>query len=72
MDITEVKPNLNKKVRYKSDNLGIDGDFIFLGCIIRKVENGFKYTAEIQQGQNSVLIVRLEEIQEVPEKEVIK
>ena len=72
MNIREVKLNLNKKVRYKSSNLGIDGDFLFLGCIIRKDENGFKYTAEIQQGQNSVLIVRLEEIQVISENEVIK
>lgn len=68
MDIKEVKANLNRLVRYKSKNNAVDGEYLFIGCIIRRYGDEFGYTAELKQGQNSLLIVRLEDIETINQR----
>jgi hypothetical protein len=65
MDIKEVKANLNKLVRYESKDKSVSGEYLFTGCIIRRYGKEFGYTAELQQNQRSLLIVRLEEIEAI-------
>lgn len=65
MDISEVKQNLGRRVRFRDDRLFCDGDYILTGCIIRQSERGtFFYQAEIQdlRQQNSVSIVDLDKL----------
>lgn len=65
MDISEVKQNLGRRVRFRDDRLFCDGDYILTGCIIRQSECGtFFYRAEIQdlRQQNSVSIVDLDKL----------
>ena len=59
MKLTDVKPNLNKLVKYRGST------YTLSGCIIRKDKSGnFVYSAEItDKNNNSVAIVRLEEVQ---------
>ena len=62
MSITQVKRCLNRRVRF-SDNTTI---FIFKACILKLGPNGYYYTAELYDKRtNSMLICRLEEIEEV-------
>lgn len=62
MSITQVKRCLNRRVRF-SDNTTI---FIFKACIFKLGPNGYYYTAELYDPRtNSMLICRLEEIEEV-------
>lgn len=68
MDIREVKANLNKYVHYESRNKAVGGNYLFTGCIIRRYGDEFGYTAELKQGQNSLLYVRLEEIEAVNQR----
>lgn len=67
MDISEVKQNLGRRVRVLNERLLLNGEYILTGCIIRRSECGtFFYQAEIADlKQNSVCIVRLDEIEEV-------
>ena len=65
MDIKEVKQNLNKRVKYTSKSGYVSGEYVFSGCIIRRYGNEFKYSAELQQPPNSLLIVQLEEIEAI-------
>lgn len=64
MKIEEVKRNLNKTVIRSTDT----GSFLYLftGCVLRKCDLGYYYQAELQDpdNENSVLICRLEEINE--------
>lgn len=65
MDISEVKQNLGRRVRFRDDRLFCDADYILTGCIIRRSERGtFFYQAEIQdlRQQNSVSIVDLDKL----------
>lgn len=65
MDLSEVKQNLGKRVRFSDDRLFCDADYILTGCIIRRSERGrFYYQAEIQdlRQQNSVSIVDLDKL----------
>lgn len=61
MEISEVKAALGKRVTFR------DAEYVLTGCIIRRSERGyFFYQAEIADlKQNSVCIVRLDEIEEV-------
>ena len=66
----EIKKNLNKRVHFKSEKLGLDTDYILTGAIFRRGQNGFYYQAELQDlnQERSVLICSLDEIE--PEKKV--
>ncbi len=64
MDIREVKKNLGKMVRYNSKEATMSGQYAFNACTIRLNEKGeYHYQAELQQGNRSLLIVNLEDIQ---------
>lgn len=64
MKIEEVKRSLNKTV-IRSTGTG-SFPYLFTGCVLRKNDLGYHYQAEIQDpdNENSVLICRLEEINE--------
>lgn len=64
MKIEEVKRSLNKTV-IRSTGTG-SFPYLFTGCVLRKNDLGYYYQAEIQDpdNENSVLICRLEEINE--------
>jgi hypothetical protein len=63
MDISEVKRNLNKPVRYVNKRLYIDADYVFKGCMIRRNKRGFYYQAELEDANSrSVVIARLNDI----------
>ncbi|MBP3573248.1 MAG: hypothetical protein J6J71_01420 [Prevotella sp.] len=57
----EIKANLGKMVHYKSERLGLDGEFLFTGAIFRKGKSGFYYQAELQT-MNGVIYTSLEQI----------
>lgn len=57
----EIKANLGKMVHYKSERLGLDGEYLFTGAIFRKGKNGFYYQAELQT-MNGVIYTSLEQI----------
>lgn len=59
MEVKEIIPNLNKKVRYKNST-----SYTLNGCTIRKDKKGkVYYTAELlDKNKHSVLIVGLNEI----------
>lgn len=64
MRIEEVKHSLNKVV---VRGTGADVfEYLFTGCILRKSDLGYYYQAELQDpnNKNSVLVCRLEEINE--------
>lgn len=67
MKADEIKANLNKRVRYKSKQTGIDTDYILTGAIFRKGEKDFYYQAELQDMKNnrSILICKLDDIEAV-------
>lgn len=69
MHAKEIKANLNKRVRFHSQKLGIDSEYILTGAIFRKGERGYFYQAELQDPRtnNSVLICKLEDIEEIKE-----
>nr|DAN07969.1 MAG TPA: hypothetical protein [Caudoviricetes sp.] len=64
MKIEEVKRSLNKTV-IRSTGAG-SFPYLFTGCVLRKCDLGYYYQAELQDpdNENSVLICRLEEINE--------
>lgn len=68
MNIREVKRNLNRRVKFRDPMLYPEGtEYLFTGCILRSDGKGFYYQAElldISHG-NSVLICRLENIEEI-------
>lgn len=70
MKATEIKANLNKRVRYVNKQANIDTDYILTGAIFRKNDKGFYYQAELQdmKNNNSVIICSLEEIKAVEEE----
>ena len=59
MEVKEIIPNLNKRVRYKDYT-----SYTLKGSTIRKDKNGkIYYTAELlDKNENSVLIVGLEDV----------
>lgn len=62
----EIKRNLGKQVRLTSNKLYAEGDvYLLTGAIIRRGDEGFYYQAELQDPShlNSVVVVRLEEIE---------
>lgn len=61
----EIKPNLNKKVRYKNSHAGIDAEYILSGALFRRNEKGFYYQAELQDLKNnkSILICNIEDVE---------
>ena len=63
----EIKANLVKMVHYKSERLGIDGEFLFTGAVFRKGKKGFYYQAELQT-MNGVIYTSLEQITEIDSK----
>lgn len=64
MKIEEVKRSLNKTV-IRSTGTG-SFQYLFTGCVLRKCDLGYYYQAELQDpnNKNSVLVCRLEEINE--------
>lgn len=69
MKIEHVKRNLGKLVHCRQGAYGIDDNFLFKACILRKSKEGFYYTVELQdKNHNSLLYCRLEEIEEISEK----
>ena len=60
MDVKEIIPNLNKRIRYKGSTT-----YTLNGATIRKKENGkIHYVAELlDKNKHSVLIVSLEDIE---------
>lgn len=69
MTAKEIRENLNRRVRYKSEKASFEADYLFTGVIIRKRAKGFKYEAELQDLNNSkwILICNLEDIEAIPE-----
>lgn len=66
----EIKPNLNRRVRYRSKKTGVDAEYTLTGAIFRRKANGkFFYQAELQdtKNQNSVVIASIAEIEALPE-----
>lgn len=64
MDISEVKKNLNKLVKYKDVKNNIDGIYKLTGCILRKNAKGYFYQAElIDQKINCIMYAGLEDIE---------
>lgn len=65
----DIKRNLNKRVRFTNKKLHIENtEYILTGATIRLGDEGFYYSAEltdIKPHGNSLLICRLEEIDEV-------
>lgn len=62
MDISEVKANLGKPVRYRSEKLMCDSVYIFTGCIIRRNERGqFFYQAELTR-DHAVIYASLDDV----------
>lgn len=61
MNISEVKRNLGRKVKYN------DTEYLFTGCTLRKDENGFYYQAEIKDlsAKSALIFCRLEDIKEM-------
>lgn len=61
MKLEEVKPNLNKKVKYKDSA----GAYELTACILRKNGNGIYYQAELLDVRcgNSVIICKLEDVE---------
>lgn len=59
MEVKEIIPNLNKRVRYKDST-----SYTLNGSTIKKDKNGkIYYTAELlDKNKNSVLIVGLEDV----------
>jgi len=70
MKATEIKSNLNKRVRYINKQANIDTDYILTGAIFRKNDKEFYYQAELQdlKSNNSVIICSLEEIKAIEEE----
>lgn len=67
MDLSELKKNLNRKVKYSNAKLFLNHtEYLLTGCMIRKGDNGFYYTAELQsiQQPKSIMHVPLEEVDE--------
>ena len=62
MEVKEIVPNLNKKVRYKDST-----SYTLNGSTIRKDESGkIYYDAELlDKNKHSVLIVKLEDVEEL-------
>lgn len=61
MDISEVKQNLNRKVCYSNKRMNLDRvEYILTGCILRKNENGYYYTAELKSVTQPVSIMHVE------------
>lgn len=60
MEVKEIIPNLNKRVRYKDST-----SYTLNGATIRRKENGkIYYDAELlDKNKHSVLIVKLEEVE---------
>lgn len=69
MEIKEAKAHLNERVHYKAR--GVDADYIFTACTIRKNGKGYFYQAELQDLNNhkSILICKLEDV-ELVESEI--
>ncbi len=57
----EIKANLGKMVHYRSERLGLDGEFLFTGAVFRKGKKGFYYQAELQT-MNGVIYTSLDQI----------
>lgn len=67
MDISRVKYNLGRSVRFVLPRHYVDGEYLLSGCILRKNENeDFFYQAELTEAKTgSVIIAKLENIFEV-------
>lgn len=65
----EIKKNLNKRVRFRSDKLGLDTDYLLTGAIFRRGKQGFFYQAELQdlKQERSIIIARLDDIEAIKE-----
>lgn len=66
----EIKQNLNRRVRYRSEKVAIDADYILTGAIFRRKANGkFFYQAELQdiKQAKSIIIASLADIEAVQE-----
>ena len=63
----EIKPNLNKRVRYKNEQARIDTEYILSGAIFRRNKKGFYYQAELTdlKANQSIMICGLENIEAV-------
>ena len=65
MKIEEVKQCLNKPVKYKDAKNNRTVEYLFTGCILRKVGNTFFYQAELQdiKAKKSLMYCKLEDIE---------
>ena len=64
MTIQDVKKTLGKSVRYRSERLFIDAEYIFNAYILRLVNGKPVHQAELLDVyQNSIVIVSLEDIE---------
>lgn len=64
MKAEEIRANLNKRVRYVNEQMGIDADYLLSGAIFRKNDKGFYYQAELTslKANKSIVICPLEQI----------
>lgn len=67
MKAEEIRANLNKRVRFKSEKLNIDTEYILSGAIFRRNNKGFFYQAELQdvKSNNSIIICNLDQIEAI-------
>lgn len=67
MKAEEIRASLNKRVRFKSEKLNIDTEYILSGAIFRKNNKGFYYQAELTdiKSNKSIMICSLDSIKAI-------
>lgn len=63
MTLQELLQHLDEQVHFKDDHLGLDGTYQYKSCIIRKNARGLYAIAEVQNQENSVLIVPIDRLE---------
>lgn len=68
MDIADVKRNMNQVVLLTDTRLHVENvKYLFVGCMLRKNEDGFYYQAELKDLKNvsSLVVAGLKNIEEI-------
>lgn len=66
----QIKLNLNKRVRYKNEQSGIDAEYTLTGAIFRKDKGSYFYQAELQdvKNNNSIVICSLDQVEAISQE----
>lgn len=62
MTLQELLKHLGEQVHYTDDHLGIDGDFEYKSCIIRKNWKGVYAVAELLKQDNTIIVAPIDRI----------